>query len=93
MTVQKGVSNKRSPASTRCSSVIVFRFCSVLTSCSGRNRAITCVVNDTAMMMRHALVKSCWSCASISQLGGGGGGGVLLKKGMGASQLTLYFEP
>ena len=84
MTVQKGVSNKRSPASTRCSNDIVFRCCSVLTSWSGKKRAITCVVNDTAMMMRHALAKSCCRAASISQLGGGGGGGVLLKKGMGA---------
>jgi hypothetical protein len=43
-----------------------------------------CVVNDTAIMIPQALPKSCWSCASTSQLGGGGGGGVLLKNGMDA---------
>ena len=85
MAVQKGVSNKRSPASTRCSSVIVFRCFSVLTSWSGKKRAMTCVVNETAIMIPQALPKSCCRAASISQLGGGGGGGgVLLKKGMGA---------
>ena len=93
MTAQNGVSNNRSPASTRFSKVGAFRRASVLTSCSGKKRAIICVVNDTAMTRQHALAKSCCRAGPISQLGGGGGGGVLLKKGMGAITDASLFEP
>ena len=93
MTAQKGVSNNRSPASTRFSKVGAFRRASVLTSCSGRSRAIICVVNETAMTIAHALAKSCCRAGPISQVGGGGGGGVLLKKGMSAITDASLFEP
>ena len=57
MTAQKGVSNSQSPASTRFSKVGAFRRASVLTSCSGKKRAIICVVNDTAMTRQARLGK------------------------------------